>query len=84
MPVRETLEAERRARSADAFIVVGSSLVVFPAAMMPLYAKEAGARLAIVNLDPTSYDDQADILIHGKAGEVMDRVIQMVKARIPS
>ena len=81
MPVRETLEAERRARSADAFIVVGSSLVVFPAAMMPLYAKEAGAQLAIVNLDPTSYDDQADILIHGKAGEVMDRVIKLVRER---
>jgi len=83
MPVRETMEAERRARGADTFIVVGSSLVVFPAAMMPLHAKEAGATLAIVNLEPTPYDDQADILIHGKAGEVMGRVIQMVKARIP-
>ncbi len=82
MPVRETLEAERRARTADIFLVVGSSLVVFPAAMMPLYAKEAGAQLAIVNLEPTQYDDRADILIRGKAGEVMDQVIRLIQGRV--
>ncbi len=84
MPIRETLEAERRARGADTFLVVGSSLVVFPAAMMPLYAKEAGATLAIVNLEPTQYDDRADILIRGKAGEVMDQVIRLVRERVLS
>jgi len=83
MPGRETLEAQRRSRSADAFVVVGSSLVVFPAAMMPLYAKAAGARLAIVNLEPTPYDDEADIVVHGAAGEVMDRVIRVVRDCLP-
>ena len=50
MPRVELEEAERRARACDLFVVVGSSLVVYPAAYVPLHAKEAGATLAIVNL----------------------------------
>lgn len=78
MPVWETAEAERRSRSADGFIVVGSSLVVYPAAMMPLYAKRGGAKLGIVNLEPTPYDDYADVLVHGKAAPVMAAVLKRV------
>lgn len=82
MPVRETQEAERRARGSDCFIVVGSSLVVHPAAMMPLYAKQSGAALVIVNLSETPHDDSADVLIRGKAGPVMDEVVSRVKGRL--
>ncbi len=81
MPVRETRLAEARARAARCFVVVGSSLVVYPAAYMPLYAKEAGARLVIVNLTPTHLDHLADIVIPGKAGEVMGRLIDAVRSR---
>lgn len=82
MPVRETLEAERRAKRADLFIVVGSSLVVYPAAMMPLYAKQAGAALVIVNLTETPHDPYADVLLPGKAGPVMEQILERVKQRL--
>jgi len=81
MPRAETEEAERRARASDLFIVVGSSLVVYPAAYMPVHARHAGATLVIVNLTPTPYDDQAELVIRGKAGEVMAAVIADVLAR---
>jgi NAD-dependent deacetylase len=80
MPAREMAEAERRARAADVFVVVGSSLVVYPAAYLPAHAREGGATLIIINLSPTPYDAQADVLITGKAGEVMDAVIGRMRS----
>jgi NAD-dependent deacetylase len=59
----------------DLFIVVGSSLVVYPAASMPEYAKEGGAKLVIINLTSTPYDKQADVVVHCSAGEGMERII---------
>jgi NAD-dependent deacetylase len=82
MPRAETEEAERRARACDLFVVVGSSLVVYPAAYMPVHARQAGATLVIVNLTPTPYDDHAQLVIRGKAGDVMGAVIADVRARI--
>ncbi|MGH7263263.1 MAG: NAD-dependent protein deacylase [Candidatus Rokuibacteriota bacterium] len=82
MPARETRLAEERARAAGCFVVVGSSLVVYPAAYMPLYAKEAGARLVIVNLTPTQLDHLADVVIAGQAGAVMDRLVAEVRRRL--
>jgi NAD-dependent deacetylase len=79
MPQRETEEAKRRSRNCDLFIAMGSSLVVHPAALMPLYAKEGGARLVIINLTPTPYDGQADLLVPGKAGEVISRIVRRVR-----
>ena len=49
---------------------------------MPLYAKEAGARLVIVNLTPTPLDDLADVVIEGKAGPVMSRLVERVTTRL--
>jgi NAD-dependent deacetylase len=68
-------EAERRARQADLFVVVGSSLVVYPAAWVPWHAKEAGATLVIVNLAPTPLDARADLVIRGRAGPIMSAVL---------
>ena len=82
MPEEETREAERRARQCDVFIVVGSSLVVYPAAMMPLYAKEAGAALVIVNLSDTPHDAYADVLLPGRAGALMERIVERVRQRL--
>ena len=75
MPAREMAEAERRARQADLFVVVGSSLVVYPAAYIPVHAKHAGATLVIVNLAPTPLDERADLVIRGQAGHVMGAVV---------
>jgi NAD-dependent deacetylase len=75
-------DAIRHSRECDLLIAVGSSLVVYPAAYMPVYAKEAGARVVIVNLTATSYDMMVDEVINRKAGEVMARVMEAVQKRL--
>jgi NAD-dependent deacetylase len=82
MPRDETEEAERRARAAELFIVVGSSLVVYPAAHMPVHAKRAGARLVIVNRTPTPQDAEADLLVPDSAGAVLADVAERVASRL--
>jgi NAD-dependent deacetylase len=79
LPEGTLREAIRRAQNCDLFIVVGSTLVVYPAAYIPTYAKEAGATLAIINLTPTPFDHYAKVVIRGKAGEVMSRVMESVR-----
>jgi NAD-dependent deacetylase len=69
-------------RRCDLLIVIGSSLVVYPAAYMPVYAKEAGAAVAIVNLTVTDFDHEADVVIHGKAGEIMPLILQAVRRNL--
>ena len=79
LPAEALRAAEEAARSCDLFLVVGSSLVVHPAALMPLYAKEAGARLAMVNLSPTPYDDQADLILRQPAGQALGRLVELLR-----
>ena len=57
--------------ASDLFVVIGSSLVVWPAAGMPLLAKQSGARLVIVNREPTEQDDIADLVIRHDIGETL-------------
>jgi NAD-dependent deacetylase len=84
MPREETEEAERRARASDLFVVVGSSLVVYPAAHMPVHAKRAGARLVIVNRTPTPQDSEADLLIAGSSAAVLADIAERVASRLVS
>lgn len=79
MPERETAEAERRSAQCDLFVVVGSSLVVYPAASMPLIATRGGAKLVIVNSEPTAQDMFADAVLRGKAGELLPEIVRRVK-----
>jgi NAD-dependent protein deacetylase/lipoamidase len=58
------------AKSADLFLVVGSSLLVHPAATLPLVAKQAGATLAILNREATPLDSYADFTLQAPIGEV--------------
>ena len=75
--LQETLqEAIRRSRHCDLFIVIGSTLVIYPAAYVPTYAAEAGAKLAIVNLTPTPFDHYAKVIIRDKAGDVMSKAVE--------
>lgn len=82
LPVDVLTEATNRAYACDLFIVVGSTLVVYPAAYMPMYAASAGAKLVIINLSSTPMDGQAHIVIRAKAGEVMPKIMQGVKAKL--
>jgi NAD-dependent deacetylase len=79
MPENETREAQRRAANCDMLLVCGSSLVVYPAAEIPLLAKENGAKLVIVNLMSTSHDQYADVVINEKIGDILPRTIELVK-----
>ena len=81
LPPKTLHDAMEHSRNCDLLIVVGSSLVVYPAAYMPMYAKEAGARVAIVNLTATSYDEMADVVINAKAGETMQKVMEALRKR---
>ncbi len=75
MPHEVLQAAERHARKCDLFLAVGSSLVVYPAALLPAVAKRAGARLVIVNRDPTPLDDIADCVLNGQIGEVLPALV---------
>ena len=76
MPVEEVEKATKLSMSCDCFIVVGSTLLVQPAALMPVYAKQSGAFLAIVNLSETPCDETCDVIIRGKAGEVLVKMVE--------
>ena len=79
MPVEAVQKATALSRNCDFFMVVGSTLLVQPAALMPQYAKESGAFLVIVNLSETPYDAVCDVLIKGKAGAVLSEIVNSVK-----
>jgi len=65
-------------RRADLMIAVGSSLVVYPAADLPIFAVRNGARLVIVNDEPTPLDDLADLVVRGSAGAVLETAVSAV------
>jgi NAD-dependent deacetylase len=72
MPEEPMRQAEIETLAADLFLAIGSSLVVWPAAGFPLRAKRNGARLVIVNREPTDLDDAADLLIREDIGDVLE------------
>ena len=71
MPGEAMRRAEELTRSCDLFLAIGSSLVVWPAAGFPLMAKRNGAALAIVNREPTEFDDMADLVVRQDIGNVL-------------
>jgi NAD-dependent protein deacetylase/lipoamidase len=77
MPQAEMQRAEMETLASDLFIVLGSSLVVYPAAGFPILAKRNGARLVIVNREPTEQDELADLVIHDDIGLVMSEVVPL-------
>jgi NAD-dependent deacetylase len=79
LPEETLREAARRSQNCDLFIVIGSTLIVYPAAYMPTYARDAGAKLAILNLTPTPLDNYATVVIQGGAGEIMSRLMEKVR-----
>lgn len=84
LPEKVLKEATSRSYNCDLFIVIGSTLVIYPAAYMPSYAVRSGVKLVIINLSPTPMDQKATVLIRAKAGEAMSRVIRKVAEKIGS
>jgi NAD-dependent deacetylase len=75
MPEEAMQRAEELTLACDLFLAVGSSLVVWPAAGFPLMAKRGGARLAIVNREPTEFDAIADLVVREDIGTVLEPLI---------
>jgi NAD-dependent deacetylase len=75
MPQEAMRRAEKAALDCDLFLVLGSSLVVYPAAGFPVLAKRHGAALAIVNRDPTELDAFADLVLNEEIGAVLREVV---------
>lgn len=69
------------AQQCDLFLTIGSSLVVQPAAMLPIQARRAGARLVLVNLSTTPYDAMMDHIVIGLAAKVMADIMETVRGR---
>lgn len=80
LPEQALRTATAVSRATDLMLVVGSSLVVNPAARLPVIARERGARLVIINQSATPLDDLADVRIHGGAGEALSGIVSRVRA----
>jgi NAD-dependent deacetylase len=78
MPQAAVTKAFALAREADVVLVVGSSLVVYPAADIPLVALRSGARMIVVNAEPTPFDGLAEVVIHGRSGEVLPEIVELI------
>jgi mono-ADP-ribosyltransferase sirtuin 6 len=79
LPMDELEESMRKSEKADVFFVIGSSLVVTPAASMPGIAWRNGAKLIILNMGETPYDDEADLRFFEPIGEVLPNIVDRVK-----
>ena len=78
MPEEAMRRAEAASRDCDLFLVIGSSLVVYPAAALPGMAKASGASLVILNRDPTDYDALADLVLHREIGATLGAAMARV------
>ena len=80
MPEAEMVRAQAAVEACDLMLVLGSSLVVYPAAGFPLLAKRLGAQLAILNREATPLDRFADLVINAEIGPIMGSVIGGIDA----
>ena len=74
MPEEEMVVAQRKSINCDLFICIGTSLAVFPAADLPVLAKETGSQLVIINNEPTQMDHIADLVINRDISEVFSEI----------
>lgn len=79
LPIIQLQNAKKAARNSDFMLVVGSSLEVAPASDIPVIAKHNGAKVVIVNLEPTVMDNIADMVIHGDAADILPAIVQSLE-----
>ncbi len=80
----EISQAEKFSRSCDLFMLLGSTLLIYPAAYMPIYAVESGAKLIVINSGPTSIDEKADVLLNADVKKVIAQIMDSVKNKLSS
>ncbi len=76
LPYDIVQKARDEINTADLLIVIGSSLTVFPAVALPSMALNTGARIIIINVEPTIMDHLVDVVIHGKAGVILPKILE--------
>ncbi|MFN3692129.1 MAG: SIR2 family NAD-dependent protein deacylase [Fervidobacterium sp.] len=79
LPLNEFSRAENWSKKSDLFITMGTSLVVYPAAQLPIIAKSNGAKLIIINNTETPFDDRADLKIELDVIEVSEKLSEILK-----
>ena len=80
MPEEKMALAEAEAEVADLCLAIGSSLVVYPAANIPIIAKQTGAQYAIINRETTDQDPYADLVLNTEIGPLLSEVIELLEA----
>lgn len=73
--------AHEAAERADVFLSIGTSAVVYPAAGLPLHARNAGAYVAEINIEPSAIAGEVDEVVQGKAGEVLPELVERVREK---
>src|SRR4030042_1059346 len=84
LPAKDLQDSYKHSQKCDLFIVVGSSLVVYPAADMPAVAMEAGAKLVVINQGETPFDKNTHLRFTGKIGEVLPPAVARLKKLLKS
>jgi len=74
MPEEEMVIAQKKSINCDLFLCIGTSLAVFPAADLPVLAKETGSKLVIINNEATQMDHLADLVINRDISEVLSEI----------
>ena len=72
-------EAINSTRNSQLLVAIGSYLVVYPIATLPTIAKQSGAGIIIINLEPTPYDTVADLVFHAEAGETLTQIVNIIQ-----
>lgn len=80
LPMNELRNAEESAANADVFFTIGTSAEVYPAAMLPIIAKRAGAYVVEINTKPTAISAELDEILTGKSGEILAELITEMKS----
>jgi mono-ADP-ribosyltransferase sirtuin 6 len=79
LPEKDLMLSFEHSRKSDCFVVVGSSLVVTPAADMPSEALRSGAKLVIINKGDTPFDSYAHLRFFEKIGDVLPPAVRVLK-----
>lgn len=82
LPHDAIIKAQHYSERCDCMIILGSTLLVYPAASFPHVANQIGSKLIIINLEETVKDYMADIVIHGKIGDILPRIVEKIKKQL--
>eukprot|EP00731_Ephydatia_muelleri_P018820 Em0011g860a len=83
LPKVDLERAEHHSRHADLSLCLGTTLQIIPSGTLPLLTKKNGGKLVICNLQPTKYDDKADLVVHGYVDEVMEALMSKLGLSVP-